>query len=87
MAINMPVQGTSADIIKIAMIDLHREMEKRDLRSKMILQVHDELVFEVPPEEIDLMKELVAEIMPRAMKLSVPLKIDIKAGRNWAEMG
>jgi DNA polymerase-1 len=87
MAINMPVQGTSADIIKIAMVNLHREMEKRNLRSKMTLQVHDELVFEVPPEEIDLMKEMVSKIMPQALKLSVPLKIDIKLGKNWAEMG
>jgi len=87
MAINMPVQGTSADIIKIAMVELHHEMEKRELRSKMILQVHDELVFEIPPEELDLMKELVSKIMPDALKLSVPLKIDIKIGKNWAEMG
>jgi len=87
MAINMPVQGTSADIIKIAMVNLHREMEKHNLRSKMTLQVHDELLFEVPPEETDRMKELVSEIMPQALKLSVPLKIDIKVGKNWAEMG
>ncbi len=87
MAVNMPVQGTSADIIKIAMVNLHREMEKRNLRSKMILQVHDELVFEVPTDEIELMKELVSRIMPHALKLVVPLKIDIKLGKNWAEMG
>jgi len=87
MAINMPVQGTSADIIKIAMVNLHHEMGKRDLRSKMILQIHDELVFEVPPEEIDPMKELVSEVMSQALKLSVPLKIDIKLGKNWGEMG
>jgi DNA polymerase-1 len=87
MAINMPVQGTSADIIKIAMVNLHREMEKRNLRTKMTLQVHDELLFEVPPEEVETMKGLVAEIMPQALKLSVPLKIDIKLGKNWAEMG
>jgi len=87
MAINMPVQGTSADIIKIAMVELHHEMEKRELRSKMILQVHDELVFEMPPEELDLIKELVSKIMPDALKLSVPLKIDIKIGKNWGEMG
>jgi len=87
MAINMPVQGTSADIIKIAMVNIHREMEKSSLRSRMTLQVHDELLFEVPPEEIDRMKELVSRIMPQALKLSVPLKIDIKLGKNWAEMG
>jgi len=87
MAINMPVQGTSADIIKIAMVNLHREMEKSSLRSRMTLQVHDELLFEVPPDEMDRMKELVSKIMPQALKLSVPLKIDIKVGKNWAEMG
>jgi len=87
MAINMPVQGTSADIIKIAMVNLHREMEKSSLRSRMTLQVHDELLFEVPPEETGRMKELVSGIMPQALKLSVPLKIDIKLGKNWAEMG
>jgi DNA polymerase-1 len=87
MAINMPVQGTSADIIKIAMVNLHREMKKRNLQTKMTLQVHDELLFEVPPEDVETMKELVAEIMPQALKLSVPLKIDIKMGKNWAEMG
>jgi DNA polymerase-1 len=86
MAINMPVQGTSADIIKIAMVNLHREMEKQKFRSRMILQVHDELLFEVPPDETDRMKALVAEIMPQALLLSVPLKIDIKMGENWAEM-
>jgi DNA polymerase-1 len=86
MAINMPVQGTSADIIKIAMVNLHREMGKRDVKTKMTLQVHDELVFEVPPEEIEIMKHLCEEIMPGAMKLAVPLKIDIKVGKNWDEM-
>jgi len=86
MAINMPVQGTSADIIKIAMINLRREMAERGLKTLMTLQVHDELVFEMPPDEIDIMKQLVGEIMPSAMKLSVPLKIDIKVGKNWGEM-
>jgi DNA polymerase-1 len=86
MAINMPVQGTSADIIKIAMVNLHREMEKQSLKTKMTLQVHDELLFEVPPQETDLIKELVNKIMPQALKLSVPLKIDTKLGKNWAEM-
>jgi DNA polymerase-1 len=86
MAINMPVQGTTADIIKIAMINIHREMQKRNLRSQMILQVHDELVFEVSPDETETIRELVAELMPAALKLSVPLKIDIKVGKNWGEM-
>jgi DNA polymerase-1 len=86
MAINMPVQGTSADIIKIAMINIHREMKKRDLKSKLLLQVHDELIFEVPPEEREIMKELVTMLMPQALKLCVPLEIEIKMGKNWGEM-
>ncbi len=86
MAINAPVQGTSADIIKVAMINIHREIKKRNLKSKMLLQIHDELVFEVPQEEVEEMKSLVSEIMSQAMKLCVPLKIDVKLGKNWAEM-
>jgi len=87
MAINAPVQGSSADIIKIAMINLHREMERRNLKSKMLLQIHDELLFEVPEAEVEEMKSLVSELMPRAVELRVPVKIDIKLGKNWAEMG
>jgi DNA polymerase-1 len=87
MAINAPVQGSSADIIKIAMINLHREMEKRNLKSKMLLQIHDELLFQVPEGEVEEMKSLVSELMPRAFELRVPVKIDIKLGKNWAEMG
>ena len=87
MAINMPVQGTSADIIKIAMINLYREINQRGLESKMILQVHDELVFEVAPAEVDIMKTIVLELMPDALKLDVPLKVDIKLGNNWGEVG
>ena len=86
MAINMPVQGTSADIIKVAMINLHREMGQRQLKSKMMLQVHDELIFEVPEGELKLMRQLVPQIMSSAIKLSVPLKVDIKAGNNWGQM-
>jgi DNA polymerase I len=86
MAINMPVQGTSADIIKVAMINLYREMENRKLQSKMLLQVHDELVFEVPDGELEEMRSLVCEVMPAAIKLDVPLKVDTKVGKNWGEM-
>ena len=86
MAINMPVQGTAADIVKLAMIDIKREMDRQGLKAKMILQVHDELVFEVPREELDLMKGLVAEIMPNALKLSVPLTVEVKTGPNWGEL-
>ncbi len=86
MAINMPVQGTSADIIKVAMINLNREMDKRRLKSKMLLQVHDELVFEVPQDELKEMRQLVPEIMSTALQLSIPLKVDIKTGNHWGEM-
>ena len=86
MAINAPVQGTSADIIKVAMVNLHREMKMRKLKSKMLLQIHDELIFEVPQEEVEDMKSLVGKFMPQAIKLCVPLKIDIKLGKNWGEL-
>ena len=86
MAINMPVQGTSADIIKVAMVKLYRELGKRRLKSKLLLQVHDELIFEVPQEEIKEMCRLVPGIMATALELSVPLKVDIKTGDNWGQM-
>ena len=85
-AINMPVQGTSADIIKVAMVKLFKVMAERKLKSKMLLQVHDELLFEVPAEELDEMRRLVPEIMSNAVELSIPVKVDIKVGPNWAEM-
>jgi DNA polymerase-1 len=86
MAINMPVQGTSADIIKIAMLRLDEDMAGRGLKSRMLLQVHDELIFEVPEEELDIMKEIVPRIMAGALQLSVPIKVDTKIGRRWGEM-
>jgi len=86
MAINMPVQGTSADIIKVAMINLHREIDRQKLKSKMLLQVHDELIFEVPDEEMATMRRMVTEVMSTALALSVPLKVDIKTGTTWGEM-
>ena len=86
MAVNAPVQGTSADIIKIAMVNVQHEMEKRNLRSKMLLQVHDELLFEVPESEVSAVKAMVKEVMSQAVNLCVPLKVDMKLGKNWAEM-
>jgi len=82
----MPVQGTAADIIKLAMVRIKREMDDRALRSKMLLQVHDELVFEVPEEELEEIKGLVGDLMPQAIRLSVPLKVEVKVGKNWGEM-
>ena len=86
MAINHPIQGTAADIIKIAMIRLHDELQRQGLESKMILQVHDELVLEVPDAELKRVGRLVKEIMEGAYQLDAPLKVDIKTGRHWGEM-
>ncbi len=85
-AMNTPIQGTAADIIKLAMVDVARELERRGLRARMILQVHDELVFDVPKDELREVADLVRETMESAEVLDVPLKVDVKAGRNWLEL-
>lgn len=84
-AINAPIQGTAADLIKIAMIRIHNIMEEKKMRSKMILQVHDELVFDTCPDELELLTEIVKEQMSGAMQLSVPLDVNINSGHNWFE--
>ncbi|SES94334.1 DNA polymerase I [Paenibacillus sp. NFR01] len=84
-AMNTPIQGTAADIIKLAMVQMDKALYERKLRSRMLLQVHDELVFEVPEEEMDLMKKLLPEVMEGALKLSVPLKAEVSYGSNWYE--
>ena len=84
-SINTPIQGSAADLIKIAMIHIYDEMRKKGLQSRMILQVHDELVFEVPVEEKDIMVNLVKDKMEHAMRLEVPVKVDIGFGENWLE--
>ncbi len=86
MAINMPVQGSSADIIKVAMIKLDDEMREQQLESKLLLQVHDELIFEVPKNELEKMKKLVPHIMTTSLEISLPLKVDVKTGKNWEQM-
>jgi DNA polymerase-1 len=86
MAINMPVQGTASDIIKVAMIKIQQKINALELKTRMILQVHDELVFEVPQSELMELRGIVQEIMPDAISLSVPVKVDIKIGKNWGEM-
>lgn len=84
-AMNTPIQGTAADIIKLAMVQMDAALRERGLKSRMLLQVHDELVFEVPPEELELMKELLPQVMSGALKLDVPLKADVSFGDNWYE--
>ena len=85
-AMNTPVQGSAADLIKRAMIDLHRELAERKLRSRLILQIHDELLLEVPEAEADEAKGLVTRVMEGALKLDVPLVADARLGRSWAEV-
>jgi DNA polymerase-1 len=84
-AINTVIQGSAADLIKRAMIDVHARMKREELRGKMLLQIHDELIFEAPADEVDRLARLVREAMAEVMPLRVPLKVDIKTGRNWAE--
>ncbi|WP_340016475.1 DNA polymerase I [Paenibacillus sp. FSL K6-1318] len=84
-AMNTPIQGTAADIIKLAMVQMDEALRERQLKSRMLLQVHDELVFEVPADELELMKELVPSVMEKALELSVPLKAEVSFGDNWYE--
>ena len=83
IAMNAPIQGSAADIMKCAMISVDRKIKDMGLRSCILLQVHDELVLDVPKEEVDKVKELVKEEMENAVKLSVPLKVDVKFGEYW----
>lgn len=84
-AINSPIQGSAADIIKIAMKNIHHAMQQHSLRSKMILQVHDELVFEVAASELNIMQKLVKKEMENAIQIKVPLVVEIGLGKNWLE--
>ena len=91
MAVNMPIQGTAADIIKIAMINIQQRMAELGMRSRMILQVHDELIFEAPRDELGQMQAIITELMPAAVPpavgFEVPLEVEMKVGDNWGEMG
>ncbi len=86
MAVNMPVQGTAADVMKRAMIEVDEALSARELRSRMLLQVHDELIFEVPQEEVDQLAQLLREIMPASLNLIVPLQIEVKSALNWRDL-
>ena len=85
-AINTPIQGAAADIIKLAMVKVYREFKQNNFASKMIMQIHDELVFDVKKEEFEPVKKIVRENMEGVMKLKVPLKVNLEAGNNWLEM-
>ena len=84
-AVNMPIQGTSADMIKLAMISIYKEFNQRNLKSKMILQVHDELVFDVFKPELDIIKEIVVNEMKNSLKLNLTIEVEVNTGENWLE--
>jgi DNA polymerase-1 len=84
-AINAPIQGSAADMIKIAMINIHREFKAQNLDSRMTMQVHDELVFDVPHAEIEIVKPIIMHNMKTAIKTEVPIIVEIGTGLNWLE--
>lgn len=86
LAMNTPIQGSAADILRMAMVNIHKRIQKENLQSKMILQVHDELLFEVPNDEVKYMKKLVRSEMENVVHFSVPLKVDLKVGQTWADV-
>lgn len=85
VALNMPIQGTAADIIKLAMVNVHRRLEKEDLRAKLILQVHDELIVECPENEREAVSAILREEMEQVAALRVPLVAEANSGKSWAE--
>jgi len=85
MAMNAPVQGTASDMIKIAMVRVHAALRDRGLKARMLLQVHDELLFEAPPDEVPAVEALARELMEAALPLDVPIVVDVKSGRDWSE--
>lgn len=85
IALNTPIQGTAADIIKLAMVKVYKALKENNLKTKMIIQVHDELIFDVPKEELEQVKKIVTDLMDNVCPLNVPLAIDINYGKNWAE--
>jgi DNA polymerase-1 len=86
VAMNTPIQGSAADIIKVAMVKVYRHLKERKLKTKMLLQIHDELIFDVPEEEVDEAVELIKNDMENAISLKVPLVVDFKKGYTWEEL-
>jgi DNA polymerase-1 len=86
VSVNMPIQGTAADVIKIAMVNISNEIKTQKMQSKMSIQVHDELIFEIAPGELMEMQVMVTTMMPAAMDLAVPLLVEAKTGPTWGDM-
>ena len=86
IAVNAPIQGTASDLIKMAMIEIHHELKKRKTKAEMVIQVHDELLFDMPAEEEEELVSMVVDKMEEGAKLSVPIKVSVKRGKNWMEM-
>jgi DNA polymerase-1 len=84
-AVNTPIQGTAAEVIKTAMINIQESFKENNLKTKMLLQIHDELLFEVPEKEADKVAKIVKDCMEEAVKLNIPLKVSIGKGENWLE--
>ena len=84
-AINAPIQGSAADMIKVAMINIYEELKKQNFKTKMLLQVHDELVFDVYKPELEIVKPIIENLMRNALKLSVPVEVGLGVGENWLE--
>ena len=82
---NAPIQGSAADMIKVAMINIHKRFKESQIKSSMIMQIHDELVFDVHKSEIDKVKEIVLEEMKSAIPLNIPVEVEIEVGKNWLE--
>ena len=85
VAMNMPIQGSAADIIKLAMVRVHKALGDASLKAKLILQIHDELIIDTPPDEVEQVKSLLTDIMQNVMELSVPLVAEAKVGKSWFE--
>lgn len=85
LAVNTPFQGSAADLIKLAMLNIQKDLKEKNLSGFMILQIHDELIFEVPDEEIEIFKSLIKEKMENVIPLAVPLTVDVEVGKNWKE--
>ena len=85
-AMNSPIQGTAADIIKIAMVNIDQALEEKDLKSKLLLTVHDEVILEGPAEEMEILSDLIPEIMEGAVDLDVPLRVDYNQGNDWYDL-